>query len=139
MAWAAPRQLGVGEVDADDETARADCACGTEGVSAGSGAEVEHPVAGLQPGEVEVVPDARERCERRAGDRVEQRLRVAEPQREAAARLEVAWRDGIARDAAVDLLDLPLELGAIDERRRVGLRQVGGSGIRVVVHAGLLD
>ena len=73
-----------------------------------------------------MVADTRERRERRVGDGREQRLRVAEPQREVAAGLEVPRRERVARDIAVDLLNLLLEIGAVDERRGVRLRQRRG-------------
>ena len=67
--------LVVGEVHADDSTRSSDDRAGAERVGAGARAEVEHPGAASETGEVEVVADACERRERRLGDRVEQRLR----------------------------------------------------------------
>jgi hypothetical protein len=74
-----------------------------------------------QFGQVEVVADAGERGQCQVRDPVQQRLGVAEPQREAAADLEVPRRDGIARDVPVHVLHPALELVAVHERRRVDL------------------
>ena len=117
-----PRDLGVREVDAHHVTGVADARAGTERVGPGAGAEVEHTIAGLEHREVEVVADAGERLHGLRGDRVEHRLGIAEPERESAAGLEVTPRERIARDAAVHLLNLLLQHGAIDEGRGVRSR-----------------
>ena len=139
MPLRSPSRVGVvdllvGEVDADDTARPTDERAGAERVGPRARSEIEHTVARPQVGEVEVVADARERRECRVGDRREQRLRVPEPQREIAAGLEVSWCKRIARDPAVQLLHLLLEVGAIDERRGVRLRQLRGSGVLDLAH-----
>ena len=96
-----------------------------ERVRAGAGAEIEHAVARPERREVEVVADTCERGERRVRDGRQQRLRIAEPQREVASGLEVPWRERVACDAAVDVLHLAFELGAVDERRRIRTAAAG--------------
>src|SRR5439155_9582865 len=82
-------ELLIGEVEADHVSGRADLARRAEDVRPGAGAEIEHPLAGRELGEVEVVADAGERRKRLRRNRVEQVAGIAEPQREPAADLEV--------------------------------------------------
>jgi len=77
-SWRAFELLG-GEVDADDRAGVADLRGGEEGVGPGTAAEVDHPLARTEVGEIEEVADAGEGLDRRGGDPVEDLGGVAQP------------------------------------------------------------
>ena len=124
LAVAKPRglvELLVGDVHPDDATRLAHQHRRAEDVGARSRAEVEHRFAGLERGEVEVMPHSGERRQRLGGDRVQELAGVAEVLGQAPAHLEVELRLLPARHVAVHVLDLGLQPLAVDERARVEL------------------
>jgi hypothetical protein len=80
-------------------------------------------LAGLQCGEVEVVPDSGEGRQRLGRDRVEELAWVSEVLGEAPPHLEVELPLLPAGDAAVHGLDVRLQPLPVYERARIELRQ----------------
>ena len=98
-------ELLVGHVDADHLPVGPGRERGEEAVGARAAAEVEHRLTRLDRGEIEEIPDAGERVDRRGRDPVKLGGRVAEPFGERPARLEVEVVLGLQRDFLVHALD----------------------------------
>jgi len=116
--------LGVGHVDAGDLPGRPDPVGGGERVGARPAAQVQHPRARGQGGEVEGVPDPGERREGLGRDGVEQVGRVAEPLGQGPAEREVELGGRLLRHLPVERLDLADQFG------RVELGRSGHRGLR---------
>ena len=102
-------ELLAGDVDADDATRLPHQARRAERVGARSRAEVEDGFAGLERGEVEVMPDPGERRQRFGRDRVQELGGVAELFGQASSHLEVKRRMLSAGDMPIHVLDRRLQ------------------------------
>ena len=124
VTLAQPRRLVellVGDVHPDDVTRLADQQRRAEDVGTRSRAEVEHRFAGLERGEIEVMPTPAKDASASAGIASRSCAGISEALGQAPAQLEVELRLLPARHVAVHGLDLRLQAFAVHERARVEL------------------
>src|SRR5262249_39070048 len=107
-------ELLIGVVDSQDAAGCADALGREEDVHPGPAAQVDDALALGESGEAEEVPAPGERLDRAVGDPVEDFAGISEPLRQRAAHLEVVLALGLLGDMAVHVLDLGLELPAVN-------------------------
>ena len=109
-----PTQHFFGHVDADDATFGPDLSSGDKTVETAPGAEIDHPLAGLQATYRERIADtgkSLDRAVRQGGDNT---LVIAQPPGQRAPGVEVVGSLGIDRNSAVSGLDLLAQRDRID-------------------------
>ena len=126
LVVAKPRGLAellVGDIHPDHVARLAHQHRRAEDVRTRSRTRIEHPFAGLERGEVEVMPHSREGRQGLGGDRVQKVVGVPEVLGQTPPHLEVELGLLLAGHVAVHVLDLRLESLAVHERARIELRQ----------------